>query len=286
LVAAEPADARSLASLASVDHSLGHLQQAINRPEEAVRSYREGIEFAERALRAAPRSAQDENLLARLHLGLGFVFTSLGRAHEAQAACRRALEILEALVRANPTSTSYRHSLFMAYNNVGYDLSMAGRPAEASRNFERALAVLEKLAVENPSVARYATDLALLHCNIGGLHRKVGRPSEALSSFRRGLASLGRGPGPEAWSFYLQACLLAQCSALATEFPRAFPDEDPAWLAGAGDRAMAALRRAIAAGFGMSALLRTEEDLDPLRSRPDFQALILDVAFPADPFAP
>jgi serine/threonine-protein kinase len=285
LVAADPADARSLASLASVSHSLGHLQQAINQPEEAVRSYREGIGFAERALRSAPPSAQDEHLLARLHLGLGVVCTSLGRADEAQAACGRALEILEALVRANPTSTSYRHSLFLAYNNVGYDLSMAGRPVEASRTFERALTILEKLAVENPSVARYATDLAVLHCNIGGLHRKNGRPSEALSSLRRGLSSLGRGPGPEAWDSYLQACLLAQCGALAADFPGAFPDEDRAYLAGSGDRAMVALRQAIAAGFRMAARLRTEEDLASLRSRPDFQALLLDLDFPADPFA-
>src|SRR5690349_13841504 len=34
LIAADPADARSRASLASVYHSLGHLQQAINQPEE------------------------------------------------------------------------------------------------------------------------------------------------------------------------------------------------------------------------------------------------------------
>jgi hypothetical protein len=93
-------------------------------------------------------------------------------------------------------------------------------------------------------------------------------------------------PGLEAWGFYLQACLLAQCAGLAAESPGAFPDEDRAWLAGSSDRAMAALRRAIDAGFGYAAFLRTEEDLAPLRSRPDFQALLLDVAFPANPFAP
>jgi hypothetical protein len=144
---------------------------------------------------------------------------------------------------------------------------------------------MEKLAAENPSVARYATDLALLHCNMGGLDRKAGRPSEALSSLRQGLSSLGRGPVPEAWGFYLQACLLAQCCSLAAEFPGAFPDEERADLAGSGDRAMAALRRAIDAGFRMATLVRREEDFAPLRSRPEFQALLLDLDFPADPFA-
>ena len=30
---------------------------------------------------------------------------------------------------------------------------------------------------------------------------------------------------------------------------------------------------------------RTEDALDPLRNRPDFRLLMLDLAFPADPFA-
>jgi hypothetical protein len=31
--------------------------------------------------------------------------------------------------------------------------------------------------------------------------------------------------------------------------------------------------------------LRFDLSFDPLRSRPDFQALMMDLAFPADPFA-
>ena len=96
---------------------------------------------------------------------------------------------------------------------------------------------------------------------------------------------MGRGPEPEAWGFYLQASLLAQCATLAAESPGTFPDEDRAWLAGSSDRAMVALRRAIDVGFRMAALLRMEEDFAPLRSRADFQALMMDLAFPAEPFA-
>jgi hypothetical protein len=31
--------------------------------------------------------------------------------------------------------------------------------------------------------------------------------------------------------------------------------------------------------------MRTDPDLDPLRSRPDFQLLLMDLAMPAEPFA-
>ncbi len=32
--------------------------------------------------------------------------------------------------------------------------------------------------------------------------------------------------------------------------------------------------------------MRRDADLDPLRSRPDFQMLMMDPAFPDEPFAP
>jgi hypothetical protein len=50
------------------------------------------------------------------------------------------------------------------------------------------------------------------------------------------------------------------------------------------DRAMASLRRAVATGGVDLAGLRTDPDLAPLRDRPDFQLLIMDLAMPAEPF--
>ena len=59
------------------------------------------------------------------------------------------------------------------------------------------------------------------------------------------------------------------------------PDEGRA----VADRAMHVLRQAVAAGYDNAAQIDEESDLDPLRSRPDFQILMMDLAFPADPFA-
>ena len=53
----------------------------------------------------------------------------------------------------------------------------------------------------------------------------------------------------------------------------------------AADRAMYRLREAVAAGFRDLAHMRTDTDLDPLRSRLDFQLLMMDLAMPDDPFA-
>jgi hypothetical protein len=51
------------------------------------------------------------------------------------------------------------------------------------------------------------------------------------------------------------------------------------------DRAMVLLRRAIAGGYRNLTWMRRDPDLDPLRTRPDFQALMMDLEFPSDPFA-
>src|SRR5262249_58205818 len=66
-----------------------------------------------------------------------------------------------------------------------------------------------------------------------------------------------------------------------------------AWRPGSGlsaaegqaeaDRAILWLRKAVAAGYLKVAWMRTE--LGPLRARPDFQALMMDVEFPSDPFS-
>jgi hypothetical protein len=47
---------------------------------------------------------------------------------------------------------------------------------------------------------------------------------------------------------------------------------------------MVAMRLAVATGFDNVGHMGRDPDLDPLRSRPDFQALMMDLAFPADPF--
>jgi eukaryotic-like serine/threonine-protein kinase len=51
------------------------------------------------------------------------------------------------------------------------------------------------------------------------------------------------------------------------------------------DRAMADLRQAFATGYRDPADYRREPALDPLRGRDDFQLLMLDLAFPSEPFA-
>ena len=51
------------------------------------------------------------------------------------------------------------------------------------------------------------------------------------------------------------------------------------------DTAIAALSRAAGMGYRDVHAWRTDSALEPLRSRDDFRLLMMEVAFPAEPFA-
>jgi eukaryotic-like serine/threonine-protein kinase len=50
------------------------------------------------------------------------------------------------------------------------------------------------------------------------------------------------------------------------------------------ETAVALLHRAVGTGYRSFDAYRTEDALDPLRGRDDFRLLMLDLAFPAEPF--
>ena len=52
-----------------------------------------------------------------------------------------------------------------------------------------------------------------------------------------------------------------------------------------GEQAVDTLRRAANAGWQAVKHVRKDPDLEPLRVRQDFQMLLMDLAFPNDPFA-
>jgi hypothetical protein len=55
--------------------------------------------------------------------------------------------------------------------------------------------------------------------------------------------------------------------------------------AGEAEAAMALLQKAIGQGFRTYETYHTEDALDPLRGREDFKLLMMDLAFPAEPFS-
>ena len=83
-------------------------------------------------------------------------------------------------------------------------------------------------------------------------------------------------------NLYNLACVQASLSGIAAEPTSGLSAAEG--LAEA-DRAVGNLQRAAAGGFRNLALMQSDTDLNPLRDREDFIRLMMDLAFPADPFA-
>jgi tetratricopeptide (TPR) repeat protein len=178
-----------------------------------------------------------------------------------------------------------RAALANCLTRIGGRSMAIGRPDEALACHRRALAILEDLARNEREKARASpTGMALNLAGIGALERKAGRADEALASYRRATALLEGLPRPQADDLYNLSCCLSVNSALAVEVPSVYPGAGPVEGRALGDRAMTALRRAVAAGYKDFVKLREDPDLEPLRHRDDFRAFIMDCSFPEWPF--
>jgi hypothetical protein len=52
------------------------------------------------------------------------------------------------------------------------------------------------------------------------------------------------------------------------------------------DRSMTLLRQTVESGYHDLVAMSTDDDFESLTPRTDFQGLLMDLAFPAEPFAP
>jgi hypothetical protein len=149
--------------------------------------------------------------------------------------------------------------------------------------YRKALALSRTVSAADPGNAEFRAMVGHGLIQVALAERHAGRWAEAAAGFREGISILEQSLTLRPSRRYDLACDHALLSDLADR-----PGSGVSTTEGRAeaDRAMHWLRDAVAAGFHNYSHMRTDADLDPLRPRPDFQLLMLDVAFPADPFAP
>jgi tetratricopeptide (TPR) repeat protein len=218
--------------------------------------------------------------LASLEYNLATIEKSKGRPLEALQIVRSAADTLGALARENPLlirARQFRANVLIDLSQLQTDL---GRYTGAEQSAQASIELSETLVQEVPSSNYYRIISAMGYASLGKAHLKAGSGGEALSMLRKAVAILESSQ--EVMDRYNLACCLALASIAAD------PAEGPAAADHQrrdADRAVTTLRRAIEMGFADLNMLKTEPDLDSLRSRPDFQLMMMDLAMPGDPFA-
>jgi hypothetical protein len=113
-----------------------------------------------------------------------------------------------------------------------------------------------------------------------------GPAAEALRDLRKSEELFDGLPVLVPEDLYFRACVLALHLPLIGSGSNRPTTAEQAERRRYADRALEALRQAVAGGFRNIQRVKSDRDLDPLRALPAFQALMLDLEFPSDLFAP
>jgi serine/threonine-protein kinase len=298
-----PDNASLLEGLGTALQELGRVDEAIEvcrrailiAPDDFAPHYRLGAVLALKGRYAEALAERQEAVRltpddSTALYGLGQGFRDTGRFVEAEGAFRKALE--------NQPDDSF------SLNSLAWELLTA---PDRRRRPEEALELARRAVAQAPAVATNYNTLGLAEYRNGHWDRAIaalkksielnhgtdptddfflamthwrrGEKDEAERSFARGVEGARKG-APGLWEWRK---LWAEAAELLQK-PRPVPtlyevNADP-------DGSMTRLRRMMVEGVLQVESLRTSPDLAPLRSRDDFRLLLIDLAMPAQPFAP
>jgi tetratricopeptide (TPR) repeat protein len=251
---------------------LGNLYSSIGRKDAAATAYERAIEFYLKM-----RELHPDSFYPVANLGAACVLLGrFGLATERRAETRAVLErVISAL--APPTGPDARSSsqvLRFVYASRARALGLVGRHSEALADWDRAIQFADESTGGDFRLSR-ASELA---------RSRNYRQAEAEVKSLANAASI-----PIGRRAYDLACIAALSSAAARGDITLPPAERDARAEDFAARAIGWLAQARDAGFFRDPSkivdVRTDTDLDSLRSRSDFQLLIMDLSFPNGAFA-
>jgi tetratricopeptide (TPR) repeat protein len=249
----------------------------------------EALRALERARATRLALIKDNPSLTRNHEQLSWVLSQAatihrraGRLADAQKALAEAQQAAERLAAEHPDNRDYLFDLADLYLDQGLLAAAAGRAAEAPSWVVKALRLIRPVAEASPPGSKHRQSLADRLRRAGAVLAAGGRPGEAVAALRESVAFFAGLASPTAGDLYTLACIQSLLSGMAGHADSGLTAEQ---ARAAADAAIAALRRAWAAGWTNVAWMRRDTDLDPIRSRADYRLLLMDMDFPAAPFA-
>jgi serine/threonine-protein kinase len=284
LADSQPGVTQFQSDLAVTYHEIGAIQRASGQRADALVSYQRALAIRQKLVEANPAVTQFQSDLAQSHNDIGFLQQEAGHLSLALESLESARAILQRLADLNPAVTLFEGDLAQSHQVIGSILDQTGHSREALASYDRARAILQRLTDLNPTLTLFQNRLAMSHSYLGLARQRAGLPGEAAAEFRRAIAIMERLAElqPDGYNLYNLACFRSLLSGVGAQPGSGLQPEDVSRLA---EQAVQALHQAVAAGSGDVAYMRRDTDLDPLRSRRDFQLLILDLDFPKNPFA-
>jgi eukaryotic-like serine/threonine-protein kinase len=261
-------------------NNIGGLLLELGRPGEAFAAHRQAKAIFQKLVDADSSSVAFKSNLANSHGFIGWLLYRTGDPAQALAELEQESTIRNELARSGGAGT--RNRLAICETKKAAVQAALGQPGEARTSCDRAISIREDLVNANQANTDYRSGLAESLVRSGQVRWLANDAVGAAADWRRAVGLYEGLPPRSGEDAILEACCHAMLSGLAGLSGSGMTASDGALEA---QRAMDILRRAVAAGYRGRALL-TEPALNLLRARSDFQLLMMDVAFPAEPFVP
>ncbi len=251
----------------------GYQLERAGRAAEAMPLYNEARDLYDRLIRDHPDVADYRYRLSGVFRNMGSLHEKFGRIDEAFKAAGNSRDLLEGVVRDHPEDLNFQYSLAWTMGWIGeFYHRRTDRQAEAIPYHRRSIELFERLVRENPEVRTYPLSLANGYCYLGQVLRQAGQEPEASDMSRKALTLFERIDKEGLAKPYDLACIRSLSSDLVRSTGKGpAAAERSRRLA---DQAMEALRQAVDGGYRDLAWIELDADLDPLRPRNDYKALI------------
>jgi serine/threonine protein kinase len=242
--------------------------------DQQTRLARQALELNRAALTVHPH---DDSLIQRLSMftiSLASCLWEQGNREEAVGELRAVIALLEQKVRANPAVSGTLSGHWIVAWYLAGRLKAWGRMDEAAGVLRKALALAETLAREYPDAVATQKNFLDAAYKAARSLKDLKRPDEAIRCLMAGRAALDRVPRETGESLVEDATDRLRFAALMAQYKPGLAADERAARADLLDQAMVSLERAAAAGWRDAAKLKAEAIFDPIRSRPDYPALL------------
>jgi serine/threonine-protein kinase len=278
-----PGVAEFQTDLADTHERMGNLFEYSGNETAALETYTKSLAIRQRLAETHPDVPVFQANLAYCFTNIGFMSSQIGKLKQALESFIREEAIWKPLVEKYPTVSEYQGGLANCLTNIVEVLLKSGRLHEARAMCDRALAAWEALVKADADVLDYRGGLAEVLLRDGQVRAGQADLARAAAAWERACSIYDGMRSLASSQFFCRACCHAGLSSLGGRPGSGISLETASEQA---DLAMICLRRAVDAGRRSPVAIRNEMGLDPLRSRRDFQLLLLDLSFPVEPLAP
>jgi tetratricopeptide (TPR) repeat protein len=283
LVAENPSVSTFRSKKAGGHVALGNLMLMNGRPSEAVVELRVALSILEKLADENPTVTNYRDGLASVHSILGLALYNTGDVVDGEAECRRGVAMRQELIDDSPADLSRSELLAYDLELLGDAARSHGNIAVAKEAYERAIALMEPRIRDDPTNKRYRIALADFTWRRGITLGLLGDPVGAATNVRRALKISDGLTLEHGLDWYNASCCHAALAGLAGVAGSGVSADE---AARAAHKAMELLTQSVKLGIRNTNEFRIESALDSLRQRPDFRLLMMDAAFPLEPFAP